>query len=59
MAVTYRVAATILLGVLTYWVTGQFADSSVITFSFAVLSTAVYYVNDRVWEKSAWGRRVE
>ena len=58
MAVTYRAAATALLGGITFWVTGQSTDSSVITVAFAALSTGIYYINDRAWEKSSWGRGI-
>ena len=58
MAITYRVMATILLGVISYAATGDFFDTSLITISFTVLATIVYYINDRVWNKVDWGRKI-
>ena len=56
VAATYRVASSVLLAVVTYLITGEFFDSSAITLAFAVVATAVYYVNDRAWERTGWGR---
>ena len=57
MAVTYRVTSTVLLGVITYAITGEIVDSSLITILFAVTATVLFYFNDRAWERSDWGRR--
>ena len=57
MAVTYRVTSTVLLGLITYAITGEIVDSSLITILFAVTATVLFYFNDRAWERSDWGRR--
>lgn len=56
-AVTYRIASTILLMAVTYTVAGQLFESAVITISFAILATVVFYANDRAWERTDWGRK--
>jgi uncharacterized membrane protein len=56
-AVTYRVASTLLLMVITYAVAGQLFESAVITLSFAFLATVVFYMNDRAWERTDWGKK--
>jgi uncharacterized membrane protein len=55
-AITYRAAATVLLGVISYTVTGEFTDTSVITVAFTVLATVVYYFNERAWNRVDWGK---
>ena len=56
-AITYRVVSTLLLMVITYLISGVLFDSLVITLTFAILATIVYYFNERAWERSGWGRR--
>jgi uncharacterized membrane protein len=56
-AVTYRVASTLLLMVITYAVAGQLFESAMITLSFALLATVVFYMNDRAWERTDWGKK--
>ena len=56
-AVPYRVASTVLLMVITYLISGVLFDSVVITATFAVLATVVFYLNERAWERTSWGRK--
>jgi uncharacterized membrane protein len=56
-AFTYRVASTILLMVLSYLIAGQLIESISISASFAVLATVLFYLNDRAWERTDWGRK--
>ena len=56
-AITYRVASTLLLMIVTYAVAGQVFESAIITLSFAFLATVLFYVNDRAWERTDWGRK--
>ncbi len=56
-ATTYRVASTLLLWAITYVASGQIIDSMVITVTFAILATGVFYFNDRAWERTDWGRK--
>lgn len=55
-AVTYRILSTILLGAISYLVTGEFTDTGVITVTFAFLATVVYYANERSWNRVDWGK---
>lgn len=57
MAVTYRVLSSILLACITYWVTGELVSSMVVTVTFAILATVLFYANDRAWEQTDWGKR--
>jgi uncharacterized membrane protein len=56
-AITYRATSTILLGGISYLVTGQWFESLVVTIIFAILATIVFYFNDRAWERTDWGRK--
>lgn len=56
-AISYRVASTILLMVITYAVSGVLFESVIITVSFALLATVVFYFNERLWERTTWGRK--
>jgi uncharacterized membrane protein len=56
-AVTYRVTSTILLALISYFVTGQWLESLFVTLTFAFFATVLYYFNDRAWERTDWGRK--
>lgn len=58
-AVTYRATSTLLLGIISYLVTGQWIDSLEVTLIFALLATVLFYFNDRAWERTDWGRKGE
>jgi uncharacterized membrane protein len=58
-ATTYRITSTLLLAAISWGVTGQWIESLVVTLSFAFLATALYYFNDRAWERTDWGRKGE
>lgn len=55
-AITYRVTSTVLLAVISYWVTGEWAESLIVTVIFAVSATVPFYFNDRAWERTDWGK---
>lgn len=54
--VTYRIAITIIVFVTTYIVTGQSGDALKVTGITAVVSSAVYYLHERLWAHISWGR---
>ena len=56
-AVTYRATSTVLLGMISYLITGQWIESLAVTVTFAILATVLYYFNDRAWERTDWGRK--
>ncbi len=58
-AITYRAISTILLGVISWVVTGEWVESLAVTLTFAFLATVLYYFNDRAWERTDWGRKAE
>ena len=56
-ALTYRGASTVLLMILSYSVAGQLVESLAISIIFAITATVLFYANDRVWERTDWGRK--
>lgn len=55
-AITYRVTSTVLLAAISYYATGQWVESAVVTITFALTATVLFYFNDRAWERTDWGR---
>ncbi len=58
-AITYRATSTLLLAAISWVVTGQWVESLAVTLAFAFFATALYYFNDRAWERTDWGRKAE
>jgi uncharacterized membrane protein len=56
-AITYRVASTIPLMIVSYLIAGELIESIIISVSFAVLATILFYLDDRAWERTDWGRK--
>jgi len=56
-AITFRIAATIVLGVLSWIFTKSAFQASAITILFTILATIIYYFHERIWDKITWGRR--
>ncbi len=56
-AFTYRTTSTVLLAAMSYLVTGQWVESAVVTLTFALAATVLFYFNDRAWERTDWGRK--
>jgi uncharacterized membrane protein len=56
-ALTYRAASTVLLMILSYSIAGQLIESLAISISFAITATVLFYANDRIWERTDWGRK--
>jgi len=56
-SITYRMAATIALGILSWVFTKSALQTSAITIIFTILATVIYYFHERIWDKINWGRR--
>lgn len=54
--IVWRVLATLITLVVAYWFTGSFGEATEISLVAALLSTAAYYLHERVWNKIRWGR---
>lgn len=51
----YRANATALLAGLTWIFTGNAGETGIVTVLFTVISTAVYYFLERMWNNVNWG----
>jgi len=58
-AVTWRIAGIIILGVITYFVTGSWEKTGIISITFHSIRLVLYYFHERAWEKIKWGRKLQ
>lgn len=54
--VTYRIMAAVILGIITWVYTREFFTTSAITITFTIVATIAFYINERLWNKTEWGR---
>ncbi len=47
-----------MLGGISYLITRNWQQTTVITLIFHVLRTVMYYYHERLWQRIAWGRTV-
>ena len=52
----WRIIGMLILGVLTFSVTGSAAEASIITLVFHAIRVILYYFHERLWEMIQWGR---
>jgi uncharacterized membrane protein len=53
-SLTYRAFTTIILGLLTFVLTENLYQTSIISIAFAILATIAYYAHERMWNKIKW-----
>lgn len=56
--VIWRVIATLITLAVTYMFTGEIKQSTNIALVVAVFLVVGYYINERVWDRIDWGRRL-
>lgn len=56
-AITWRVLGIVMLGGLSWLFTGDFKETGLITITFNAIRFVLYYVHERVWERTEWGRK--
>jgi len=54
----YRGTTTALLFALSWIMTNNVYETSLITILFNVIATAIYYFHERFWAKINWGIRI-
>lgn len=54
-SVTWRLAGIIILGGISYVMTRDWKETTVITAVFHTLRFVLYYYHERVWMRIAWG----
>lgn len=55
-SVTWRLIGIIILGGLSYMITRNWAQTTVITSVFHIVRFVLYYYHERVWELVSWGK---
>lgn len=57
-SVTWRVVGIVLLGGISYAITRNWEQTTVITAIFHSLRLVLYYYHERLWERITWGKLV-
>jgi len=55
-SIVWRLIGIVLLGLISYLVTGDWKEMSVITILFHGVRVILYYYHERAWEHISWGR---
>ncbi|RLD17144.1 MAG: hypothetical protein DRI36_04615 [Caldiserica bacterium] len=55
-AITWRILAMIVLGIISYIFTKSLKKMTEITVVYTIVQIFVYFLHERIWEKIPWGR---
>jgi len=55
-SITWRVIGILLLGSISYLITGSWKEMTTITALFHGIRVIMYYYHERVWECVSWGK---
>ena len=55
-SITWRVIGVILLGIISYLITGNWKQMTIITILFHGIRLVMYYYHERLWERISWGK---
>ena len=55
-SVVWRVVGIVVLGAVSYAITGNWKQMTLITVLFHSIRVVLYYYHERVWERVKWGR---
>jgi len=55
-ALVWRAIGIVVLGTISYIVTGSWREMTLITIIFHGIHTVLYYMHERLWERITWGR---
>ena len=55
-SVVWRVIGIILLGAISYLITGNWKEMTIITVLFHSIRVILYYFHERLWERISWGK---
>ena len=56
-SVTWRLTALIILGLISYLITGNWKEMTAITAIYNVLQVAIYFMHERLWARITWGQK--
>lgn len=54
--ITYRILIIVSNGLIVYFITEDVAATTRITIVASIVSTALYYLHERAWNKIHWGK---
>jgi len=55
-SILWRVIGIVLLGAISYLITGSWKEMTIITLLFHSIRVVMYYFHERLWERISWGR---
>ena len=55
-SITWRVIGVIILGIISYLITGNWKEMTIITLLFHGIRLIMYYYHERLWERVSWGK---
>jgi len=55
-SVVWRVVGIVILGAISYLITGSWKQMTLITVLFHSIRVVLYYFHERVWERITWGK---
>lgn len=56
-SLTWRIIGILILGAITYFITGSWGETTIIAFTFHGIRFVLYYYHERIWENIQWGRK--
>jgi uncharacterized membrane protein len=56
-SVTWRLTGVVVLGAVSFGVTGEWMDTGIITFVYHAIQLVLYVAHERIWQCVRWGRR--
>ncbi len=54
-SITWRVIGIVILGGISYWITGSWKQMTIITVLFHSIRVVLYYFHERLWTRVPWG----
>ncbi|HET6347523.1 MAG TPA: DUF2061 domain-containing protein [Candidatus Krumholzibacteria bacterium] len=55
-SITWRIVGVVMLSVITWLVTHDWKESTIITLVFHTIRMVLYYFHERIWLRVKWGK---
>ena len=55
-SIVWRLVGIVILAAISYWITGNWKQMTIITTLFHSIRVVLYYYHERLWERINWGR---
>lgn len=55
-SISWRLIGIVLLGLISYWITNNLKEMTIITLIFHSIRFVLYYFHERIWEHISWGK---